>query len=597
MTMFWIGVGVSVGLLALILLWPRRRPRDDVDREAANVALYEQRRGELEVDLRDGRLSADEHAVLLAELGAGLVRDAAPVQGRAAASQATDASPGPAGGGTPSRSLRLALLGAMPVVAVLAYLELGRLEDVDLQGVAQQLDAAESGEAGEHAPAELAAMADKLERRLSSNPDDADGWFLLGRTAINLQEYARAARAFAKVSELVPNEPAPVIYQAQAEFLAANRSITPGVKATVDKALSLSPDHPVMLEMLAVDAFEKGRFQEAMDLLVRGLPQVTDPQQRSYFQEGIARAAAQLGVPVPEIATASPPMPAGGAMAGAGGGPMGPMGEGGGPAPAPTGAYIEVDVSLKPGMSLPPEAVVFVTARGIGGTPMPLAVQRLTVAELPAKVRLDERSAMNPQMTIATAQRVAVSARVSRSGTAMRSADDVEVVSGPLDVSGGKGVGIAMVVGGNVGAPRPLAAGAAAGPAASPQAAAGGGGVSPMTPSGTVVRVLVELGPDVRVPPQTAVYVFAREPGGSPMPVAVRRLTAAELPTVVTLDDTSAMQAGRNLSSAPRVEIVARVSRSGSVTPGPGDVEGISPPLQPKSQTQVVGVLVDKVRR
>jgi cytochrome c-type biogenesis protein CcmI len=138
MTMFWIGVGVSVGLLALILLWPRRRPRDDVDREAANVALYEQRRGELEVDLRDGRLSADEHAVLLAELGAGLVRDAAPVQGRAAASQATDASPGPAGGGTPSRSLRLALLGAMPVVAVLAYLELGRLEDVDLQGVAQQ---------------------------------------------------------------------------------------------------------------------------------------------------------------------------------------------------------------------------------------------------------------------------------------------------------------------------------------------------------------------------------------------------------------------------------------------------------------------------
>jgi cytochrome c-type biogenesis protein CcmH len=118
-----------------------------------------------------------------------------------------------------------------------------------------------------------------------------------------------------------------------------------------------------------------------------------------------------------------------------------------------------------------------------------------------------------------------------------------------------------------------------------------------MTPSGTVVRVLVELGPDVRVPPQTAVYVFAREPGGSPMPVAVRRLTAAELPTVVTLDDTSAMQAGRNLSSAPRVEIVARVSRSGSVTPGPGDVEGISPPLQPKSQTQVVGVLVDKVRR
>lgn len=604
MTMFWIGVGVSVGLLALILLWPRRRPRGDVDRGAANVALYEQRRGELALDLRDGRLSEGEHAVLLAELGAGLLRDAAPVPGQGpGAAAAVDTAPGTTGAAP--RKLRLGLLASLPVVAVLGYLQLGRLDDVDLQGVARQLDAAESGEGGDHAPAELAQMADKLERRLAENPADADGWFLLGRTAINLQEYARAARAFAKVGELVPNEPAPVIYQAQAEFLAANRSVTPAVRAIVDKALSLSPDSPVMMEMLAVDAFEKGNYQATMDYLGRGLPQVTDPQQRSYFQEGIARAAAQLGVPVPEIATAAPPTMVGpDAMASQGG-----MGGEGGPAPAPTGAYIEVDVSVKSGLSLPRDAVVFVTARAIGGPPMPLAVQRLTVAELPAKVRLDERSAMNPQLTIATAQRVAVSARLSRSGTAMRSADDLEVVSGPLDVSGGKGAGISMVVGGAAGPPRALAAGvpgggaqlprgsgavAAGSPAAVGSAAAG---VSPMTPSGTVVRVLVELGPDVRVPPQTAVFVFAREPGGTPMPVAVRRLTAAELPTVVTLDDTTAMQPGRNLSSVPRVEIVARVSRSGTVTAGPGDVEGISAPLQPKAQKQVVGVLVDKVRR
>lgn len=601
MTMFWIGVGVAVGLLALILMWPRRRVRADVDREAANVALYEQRRGELAQDLRDGRISADEHAVLLAELGAGLVRDAAPVQrADGTGPDVTAVTPAPFdGASSTSRMLRYGLLAALPLVAVVGYLQLGRLEDVDLAGVAQQLEAAEAGQPGEHAPAQLAEMADKLERRLAENPKDADGWFLLGRTTINLQEYARAARAFAKVSELVPNEPAPVIYQAQAEFLAANRSVTPGVKATVDKALSLAPDHPVMMEMLAVDAFEKGQFQATMDYLSRGLPQVTDPQQRSYFQEGIARAAAQLGVPVPEIATAPPPMMAGGPMAG---GPMGAAGPSG-PAPAPTGAYIDVDVSLKPGMSLPRDAVVFVTARGIGGPPMPLAVQRLTVADLPAKVRLDERTAMNPQMTIATAARVAVSARVSRSGTAMRSADDVEVVSGPIDVSRGNGVGIAMVVGGAAGTPHALAAGSApaaassAGPAAGPAQAPAAGGVSPMTPSGTVVRVLVELDPALRVPPQTAVFVFARVPGGPPMPVAVRKLTAGELPTVVTLDDTSAMQPGRNLSSVPQVELVARVSRSGTVMPGPGDIEGTAGPIQPRAAKQVVGILIGKVRR
>ena len=611
---FWGGVIGCFALLAIILLWPRKRSRSDVDRTAANVALYEQRRSELALDLRDGRLGETEHALLLAELGAGLLRDAAPV---ASAQDApgvadSDASLPPAGAtlstaGTLTR-LRIGLLLAVPVAALAGYFELGRLADVDLAGVAKQLEAAEAAPAGTHAPAELLAMADKLEKRLAANPKDADGWFLLGRTSINLNDPVRAAAAFARVGELVPNEPAPVIYQAQAEFLAADRKVTPKVRAVVDRALALVPDQPVMMEMLAVDAFANGDFRATLDYLTRGLPSVTDPQQRTYFQEGIARAAAQLGVPVPDSLASAPGMLPGAAAAGEGTASLAGAGAAGGAASAAGGPprFIDVDVRLQPGLSLPPTAVVFVTARAIGGPPMPVAVQRRTVADLPFTARLDEGSAMNPALSMATIDRVAVSARVSRSGTAQRSADDVEVVSGPVAVVGGQR--IAMTIGGRAGLPQPVAGTAVAAFVSAPQqpsavaappaptGAAGVAGVSPMTASGTVVRVLVQLGPNVRVPAQTPVVVFARQRGGPPMPVAVRRLTVAELPALVTLDDTSAMVQGRNLSTTSQVDLVARVARSGGATPSSGDIEGQVGPVQPKSVREVLSIVIDKVR-
>ena len=586
---FWAGVGACIAVLAIILLWPRRRARGDVDRTAANVALYEQRRGELALEHREGRLSDAEHALLLAELGAGLLRDAAPVARAAGAYVPTPtaavefpAGTAPRGG---ARGLRIGLLVGLPVAALVGYFQLGRLADVDLAGVAKQLEAAEAAPAGTHAPAELLAMADKLEQRLADNPKDADGWFLLGRTAINLNDPARAASAFARVGELVPNEPAPVIYQAQAEFLAADRKVTPRVRAVVDRALALVPDHPVMMEMLAVDAFENGDFRGTVDYLTRGLPGVTDPQQRAYFQEGIARAAAQLGVPVPNSVAASPSGQGTGPSMGGDAGIGAAIAQGAAPGSAVAGGparFIDVDVRLQPGVSLPPEAVVFVTARAIGGPPMPVAVQRRTAAELPFTARLDQGSAMNPALSMATIDRVAVSARVSRSGTAQRSADDVEVVSGPVAVAGGQR--IVMTIGGRAGLPQPAAATA-------------GTGVSPLTASGTVVRVLVQLGAHVRVPAQTPVFVFARERGGPPMPVAVRRLTVAELPALVTLDDTSAMVAGRNLSSIGQVDLVARVARSGGVTPAAGDIEGVVGPVQPKAVREVLSIVIDRVRR
>jgi len=91
-------------------------------------------------------------------------------------------------------------------------------------------------------------------------------------------------------------------------------------------------------------------------------------------------------------------------------------------------------------------------------------------------------------------------------------------------------------------------------------------------PGAAAIRVHVTLA--AGVPTDVGrVFVIAREKGGPPMPVAVRVLDPAELPTEVTLSDADAMQPARALSKFEHIDVLARLSKSGSAMRGEGDVE------------------------
>ena len=588
MTQFWLYAALLCAVAAGVVAWPRRR-RAAVDREGVNVALYRQRLDELVREHREGRLSAQELASLTDELGAGLVLDADGRAMTAAVSTAWD------------RRVVFVVALLVPLIALVGYRQLGSIDDVALAGVTRTLEAAAAAPtqdgAAPHAAGDLKGLSDKLAQRLAARPDDADGWFLLGRTAVNLKDYARAAAAFAKVAALAPTAAAPLIYQAQAEFMQNDRRVTPQVRATIDRALALSPGEPAVLELLAVDAFERRDYRATLDFLNQGMGHDMPPEQRAYFAQGIAKARELLGEPP------LPPGPAIGApVAAAAGSAVG------------SGAAVDVSVDLAPGVRIAPDTTIFVVAKAVSGPQMPLAVQRRVAADLPFSVRLDAAAAMNPALTIASVPEVIVSARASRRGTPEHAADDIEVVSGPLRLAG-QTVGLRLSLGAKSGAVASAPVARAAAGIARPQAtptvpgrgsiAAGGMptgvpsgvpiGVPSGSPTGTIVRVLVELGADVHVPAQTPVFVFAREPGGRAMPVAVRRLTVADLPTIVILDDSTAMQQAHNLSSVQRVEVVARVARSGGVRPARGDIEGRSAIVVPRTAKLVIPVLVDRL--
>ena len=99
--------------------------------------------------------------------------------------------------------------------------------------------------------------------------------------------------------------------------------------------------------------------------------------------------------------------------------------------------------------------------------------------------------------------------------------------------------------------------------------------------SGPVIKVMVSLSQDLHADPDDTVFVYARAISGPPMPLAIARLTAAELPVEVRLDNRSTMMEGMNLDTFKQVEIVARISKQGRATPTAGDLIGTLAPVTP----------------
>ena len=85
-------------------------------------------------------------------------------------------------------------------------------------------------------------------------------------------------------------------------------------------------------------------------------------------------------------------------------------------------------------------------------------------------------------------------------------------------------------------------------------------------------------------------FIFARAVSGPPMPLAVKRLTVADLPAEVSLSDSDAMMPQLKISGFEQVQLVARISRSGNATAG--EWVGRSQPLASKS-TELQQLLID----
>lgn len=249
----------------------------------------------------------------------------------------------------------------------------------------------------------------QLEAELRRHPEQAEGWQLLARSYAMLERPLDARDAFARAAKLRPDDPDALVDAAQSRVFAdPKRRIDTESATWFRRALELQPQHQRARWYVGVWQRQSGRPADAAGTWEPLLAQV-DPQTAATLRGQIDAARRVAGLaPLPTAETAT-------AASGT---------------DAKNGHALTVKVALDPDFAarvrLRGDATVFVIARMPGGPPMPVAVEKHTLQELPLTVTLDDGDGPMPTQKLSALSDVEVIARLSASGNPMRQPGDLE---------------------------------------------------------------------------------------------------------------------------------------------------------------------------
>lgn len=255
-----------------------------------------------------------------------------------------------------------------------------------------------TGQAGNVAPATLRDGIQDLQQALAADPSRADGWALLGRSQMALGNLADANAAYARALQLAPDEPEVLVEAAQARAQAdPGKQFDDTALQWLQHALQVAPQHERAAWLTGIAQRQRGQNAQAAATWEALLPRLA-PGAAKALREQIAIAREQAGLPVAAAAT------------------------------APAAGALTVQVSVDPALvaRLPAGTAVFVIARAPGGPPMPVAVEKHTLADLPLQVTLDDSDSPMPTQPLSSLQAVEVFARLSASGNAARQEGDID---------------------------------------------------------------------------------------------------------------------------------------------------------------------------
>ena len=290
-----------------------------------------------------------------------------------------------------------------PAIAVIAMLALLTLGLYRLVGTPAAL-----APAARQLPATLPDAIAQLEAELQRNPRQVEGWRLLGRAYANGRQSAKARDAYAHAAQLAPDDPDVLVEAAEARALAAPRRIFDAQAiALLQHALQVQPEHQRGRWFLGIAQRQAGKPADAAKTWEPLLAQV-DARTAAPLRAQIDAARGEAGLPPLRAAAPATVSP----------------------------TLLQVQVRLDPELAarvrLRGDASVFVIARAPDGPPMPLAVEKHRVQELPFSASLDDGDSPMPTLKLSAMQEVEVVARVSMSGNAIPQAGDLE--SKPLRI-------------------------------------------------------------------------------------------------------------------------------------------------------------------
>ena len=251
------------------------------------------------------------------------------------------------------------------------------------------------------APTTLPDAVKQLEAALQRDPSQIEGWRLLGRAYASANQVDRSRDAYARAAALAPNQPDILVEAAEASALAdPQRRFNPASTVLLRHALEVQPQHQRARWFMGIAQFQTGNPADAATTWEPLLAQV-DAKTAGPLRTQINLARRQAGLP--PLSTPPSTVDSGGLH-----------------------IAVRLDPQLAARMRLRSDAVVFVIARIPNGPPMPVAVEKHGVQELPFTATLDDSDGPMPTQRLSSQPVVELVARLSSSGNAMPQPGDRE---------------------------------------------------------------------------------------------------------------------------------------------------------------------------
>lgn len=384
---FWIIAAILIVGVLYSLLKPLLRASNDIgtDRKTHILKVYKERLQLLAVQHDNGEISSDAFQQAKDELELTLANELPAVDDDVHTSLVAK----------PNASMPIIIGLGVPVLAISLYLAWG-----NQQALQPQLATTEQSMPS------IDEMVAQLKERVLINPEDIQGWLMLGRSHSALNQFSEARDAYMQAYQRSPDSPDILLSLAEVIGRMNGNALIGEPTELIDKALQLAPQSRHARALKGISLFQQGNSQTALSIWKTLLAEdSSNPQERELIQDFIKQAETNNNATPSSTSTND------------------------------TAAKVTVKVSLAPDLVVQtePSDTVFIFAKAQQGPPMPLAIVRKTVADLPISVTLDDQTAMLPQMTLSKFTAVIITARISKSGDAQASSGDLQGISSVVD--------------------------------------------------------------------------------------------------------------------------------------------------------------------
>lgn len=360
------------------------------DPDERNVIIARDRLAELKANKASGGISESQYDEQVAELQRVLSDDLELSKPSVKAEN-----------GSRGRWLIYLLMGSIPLFSGGLYIVLGNPQAIErVNDPAERAQSEQSGDAMP-SPEAINQMVAKLADKLKKEPNNLEGWTMLGRSYKVMERYPEAVEAFRRANEIAGDKAETMLPYAEAIALANQGNWTGQPKDIVMKVLAKEPEQPTALWFAAMIQAQQGDKKTAVTYLKRleaVLP--ADSPDKKQVHDIIVSTEGQPEAQPAETASGKD---------------------------AKTTGSITIEVSLADELrtNTDPQDTVFIYAQALSGPKMPLAIVRKRVGDLPLKVSLSDADAMMPAMKLSNFKEIKLLARISKTGNAMPQSGDL----------------------------------------------------------------------------------------------------------------------------------------------------------------------------